>query len=697
MSPRFIHGLRLTQPTTSISTSRARHIPSSSRSIATNLALDASAYTTATSPSPTEVLVAVKTRNLLNSLERDVTNPSRPWGHYVDLLNYMGLEKLPLEVHQLVLRKCVPLASVIRTASARENRARYYPRAPHAYENRLQTVMKNIRSAGWQAELNDYHFVLEQFAAVGHYVGSRGVLREMTSAGVEPRAKTYSLCLQALAHRLTLPCTEERYTALVGETTKMTRELIRDMHARNVPFTSVNLDLAIRILRETVDEKSFEDLIKFGYGIDLAYPDRLPIEVIEQQSGSGSNAASADELEPPPLPLQPLSTPGLNVVIDMLGRTGRISKMVQAFEVLTQPLTNSCQSSSTSLFDEDEDDYSINPPSIPEPAYPLPSASPNSTTFQYLITHASRADHAVFARHYLVHAMHLDREENQRLRHELCTLPVDQITPPLLAVNKNMLLPVFGLSNRKKQVELMRWTLRMIKRTLRRKHEDLSWFANRGAAQEVALGDGASGLRPGSGSVSGEIDVCSCTTDIDFPSSCSSSDGDVFQGVSDSMSPTLRLETSAGPPSGAPTAASTTIPTSSASADPPPTSSVASSVEPSNTETKSPIFDIDLDSDHSPPTPPPRVFDIDVHISFLQRDILQLTQLSLTVEAVLGRTIHRIKERLGRRVWSGKDIWLADEQGRVEVSKEFWRDAVNFVTPRVTLRGRSSSQGVRQT
>ena len=694
MSRRSIHGLRLTQLTTSVFPSRARHIPSSSRSIAANLTFDASAYTTPPSSSPTELLVAAKTRDLLNSLEREDPNPSRPWGHYVDLLNYMGLERLPLEVHRLVLRKCVPPASVIRAASAREHRARYYPRAPHAYENRLQTVMKNIRSAGWRAELDDYHFVLEQFAAVGHYVGSRGVLREMTFAGVEPRAKTYSLCLQALAHRLTLPCFEERYPALVEETTKMARELIRDMHARNVPFTSVNLDLAIRILRETVDEKSFDDLIKFGYGIDLAYPDRLPLEVIEQQSSS--KAASSDVLDPPSLLLQPLSTPGLNVVIDMLGRSGRISKMVQAFEVLTQPLPNSCQSS-TSLFDEDEDEHSINPPSIPEPIYPLPSASPNSTTFQYLIMHASRAGHTVFARHYLVYAMHLDREEHQRLRHELCTLPVDQITPPLLAVNRGMLLPVFGLSNREKHVELMRWTLRMIKRTLRRKREDLRWYTNRRAAQEVTLGDGASELRSGSGSVPGEIDAYSSTTNIDLTSSCSPSDGDVLQGVSDSMSSTsLCLETSTGPPSGASTAAPTPIPTSSA--DPPTTPSNASSVKPSNNEAESSIFDLDLDSDHSPSTPPPRVFDINAHISLLQRDIQQLEHLSLEVEAVFGRTIHRIKERLGRRVWSGKDIWLAGEKARVHVSKEFWKDAVNFVTPRVTkpLRGQSSRQGVRQ-
>ena len=687
MSPRFIHGLRLTQLTTSVSTSRAHHIPLSSRSITANLTFDASAYTTAHTPSPTELLVAAKTRDLLNSLERDDPNPSRPWGHYVDLLNYMGLERLPLEVHRLVLRKCVPPASIIRAASAREHRARYYPRAPHAYENRLQTVMKNIRSAGWQAELDDYHFILEQFAAVGHYVGSRGVLREMSFAGEEPRPKTYSLCLQALAHRLTLPCSEDRFPALVREITKMARELIQDMHARNLPFTSVNLDLAIRILRETVDAKSFDDLIKFGYGIDLAYPDRLPLEVIEQQSGS--KAASSDVLDPPSLPLQPLSTPGLNVVIDMLGRSGRIPKMVQAFEVLTQPLPNSCQSS-TSLFDEDEDDYSINPPSIPKLTYPLPSASPNSTTFQYLIMHASRTGHVVFARHYLVHAMHLDREENKRLMHEICTLPVDQIKPPLLAVNRSMLLSVFGLSNRAKRVRLMRWALKMVKRTLRRKRGDLRWYANQKATQEA----NASGLRLGSGSVTGEIDAYSSTTNIDLPPSCSSSDGDVLQEIPDSMSHALRLENSARPPSGASTAAPTPILTSSA--DPLPTPSTASSVEPSISETEPSIFDLNLDSNHSPSAPPPRVFDINAHIALLRRDVQQLEQLSLEVEAVLGRTIHRIKERLGRRVWSGKNIWLADEQARVHISKEFWKDAVNFVTPRVTkpLRGQSLRQGM---
>ena len=165
MSARIVHGLKLRQLTTSAFAPRHRTSPSSSRAIATSPTFDefAHAHAPAPEPSPTELLVAIKTRDLIGSLERGDSNPSRPWGYYVDLLNYIGLEKLPLELHQLVLRKCVPPASIVRAASARENRARYYPYAPHAYENRLQIVMKNIRSAGWRdrksTRLNSSHAI----------------------------------------------------------------------------------------------------------------------------------------------------------------------------------------------------------------------------------------------------------------------------------------------------------------------------------------------------------------------------------------------------------------------------------------------------------------------------------------------------------------------------------------------------------
>jgi hypothetical protein len=113
MSARFVHGLKLRQLTTSAFAPRPRTPPSSSRAIATSLTFDEFTHAHAPAPelSPTELLVAAKTRDLIGSLERGDSNPSRPWGYYVDLLNYMGLEKLPLELHQLVLRKCVPPTS----------------------------------------------------------------------------------------------------------------------------------------------------------------------------------------------------------------------------------------------------------------------------------------------------------------------------------------------------------------------------------------------------------------------------------------------------------------------------------------------------------------------------------------------------------------------------------------------------------
>ncbi|KAI9448286.1 hypothetical protein H4582DRAFT_1842691 [Lactarius indigo] len=665
MSARFVHGLKLRPLSASTFAPRPRNVPSSSRTVTTSLSFDE--FTHAPAPtselSPIELLVATKTRDLLGSLERSGSNPSRPWSHYVDLLNYMGLEKLPLELHQLVLRKCVPPASVVRAASARENRARFYPHAPHAYEYRLQTVMKNIRSAGWRAELDDYHFILEQFAAVGHYVGSRRILQEMAYTGIEPQSKTYSLCLQALAHRLTLPYSKVKYPTLIEETTKMARELIQDMRTRKVPFTSVNVDLAIRILRETVDEKGFDELIKFSYGIDLAYPDCLPLEVIEQQAAPED--ASSEVLDSPLYSLQPLSTPALNTILDMLGRTGRISKMVQAFEVLSQPIPKSGQSP-TSLFDEDEDDNPVNPPSSPEPIHPLPFAPPNTTTFQFLIKYAAREGHAVFARHYLVQAMRLDREADVRLKHDLRTLPVHEISPPLLAVNRNMFLSVFGLSNWQKHVELMRWTLRMIRRTLRRKRKDLHWYTYKRKASQASQA-----LPPAA-------DVVQETSPAD-----SSSHGNVLR---EDSAPTLSTFSPSIAQVDPPAESSSAVRTSS-----PPTPSTT----PSSQQSESSVIDLDIDSDYSHSPRPPRIFNIDAHISLLQRDIRQLQRLDSVVETVLGRSVHRIKERLGRRVWSGKNVWLAQDQARVPVTKEFWKEAVNFVVPDVTKLRRTRDE--RQT
>jgi len=220
----------------------------------------------------------------------------------------------------------------------------------------------------------------------------------------------------------------------------------------------------------------------------------------------------------------------------------------------------------------------------------------------------------------------------------------------------------------------MGWTLRMIKRTLKRKRRDLFWYSYKRKTRyglEMALGDDVSGADSGSRSVPSD--------------SSSSSDGGVLRGTSDSTSSASSLvETSVVPP----TETSTADPaTSTPGLHPLPTpSSAASSAEPSNyRETGSSVLDLDFDSDRSRSTTSvPRIFNIDAHIDHLRRDVQQLEKLAADAEVTFERTVHRIKERLGRRVWGGKDVWFTDERKRVPVTKEAWRKTVNFVVPEET-------------
>jgi len=289
-------------------------------------------------------------------------------------------------------------------------------------------------------------------------------------------------------------------------------------------------------------------------------------------------------------------------------------------------------------------------------------------TFQFLIKHAARAGHAIFARHYLVQAMRLDREEDVRLRRDLCTLPVHEISPPLVAVNRRMFLSVFGLSNIQKHAELMRWTKRLTR-------------YGQGAA-----GGGVSSGAMESRKASVQSQANASVTGLVQETSTSSS-ADRSSTTPPNFSPSNTRHDPLPESSGA-------VGTSSSSSIPTPTPSVTPSSEHPGGTSGSSIFDLDINSDCSHSPPPRRVFDIDAHISLLQRDIRQLEQLGYDVEAVLGRTVHRVKERLGRRVWSGKNIWLAQDQARVPATKEFWKGAVNFVVPNVTkyLRTRGGRQ-----
>lgn len=541
----------------------------------------------------------------LNQFKRSLiysTNPSQVWSNYVSLLNLSAFDLLPAEIHQHVLRRCTPPATEIRATAAHRLLTVKAGAPPHSYEGRFQTIIRNIRATGAEPALDDYHFILSHFAAVGHPVGSMQVFHELVHRGHSPEQKTYGLCLQAIAHRFTLPIFKDNRVRLVEQTRRIFTELMVDMRKRSIPFNSANLDLSIRVLKETLDQEGFESLMKWGYGIDLANPDRPPLEYIEAMKAIPD--LQGGEL-PSPLPF---STNALNTTIDFLGRSGNISRLVQAFEVLTQPLPKAKEHFFSSF--DDDDDFGVAGDTSSSSSFSPPHTVPNLTTYNLLLRHICQIGHPTLARHYLLQAIKLERETDKLIRAKLWVwTPLSEVVSPQFSMNRCTLVPVLGLSNRDKNLGLMRWLLSKMPYIVRTKKRDLLYYMS---IRERRL-----------------------RWDRENKSRSSSS-----------------------------------IPTTAI--DPPLTP-----LEPPDEPVSTPII-------ASPSTPsliapvPIKPFDINLHISILQRNLYDSERFAAHLEQLVGRTTQRIKERLGRRVWDGRDIYMADVNRRIILSREAWARSAGF-------------------
>ncbi|KAF8640152.1 hypothetical protein AX17_001388 [Amanita inopinata Kibby_2008] len=587
-----------------------------------------------------------------------IGNPSRVWSHYTNLLNYLGHEELPLEIHQQVLRKCTPSSAELRFAAARRLIVGNRPVTPHIHEGRFQTVVRAIRAMGAAPDLEDYHFILEQFAAVGHHVGVMHVYRELLFLGLEPKPKTFGLCFQAIAHRLTLPVLEVNHARLISQTKKMTADLLSDMQKYHVPFTSVNLDLCVRIMKETLDREGFDSLMKWGYGIDLSNPDRAPLEYMDIGDGDRKVKLGQQNIDIPTLPAPlPFSTAALNTTIDMLGRFGGVSKLVQAFEVLTQPLPQASQHFFSSF---DDDDFGVSVPA--SPPFTPPYAKPNTTTFSMLIRHLCRAGHAILARHYLLQVMDLDKLSKVNLRAAVTSKSLDKVTAPRIAINRGTLLPVFGTSNRDKNVGLMRWLNTKLPRIIRKKRAELIYFnefherlihaKEQRDNQEFlhSTNTDTSSMNNRTPPASSDVPKMNTKVDVSVPDN--------------------------------PSKASAFLP-----------SNLLRRIRPQNLSSRvrwdpakvGSAFDVDINQEpatsSSPQSASPshdKPFSLGLHIQILERDLREIEELASRVEDVLGRTIQRVKERLGRRIWAGRDIYLRTEDRRLKVSRTQWTAMANF-------------------
>ena len=549
-----------------------------------------------TSDSPVPLVYAQHSRlNDLNDALNNNGSPSHVWANYTNLLNVMNNDNIPIEIHQQVLRRCTPSSEELQIAMVRRLNAHNIPSTPHKHEGRFKAIMRNIRILGVQPSLDDYHFVLEQFAAVGHFVGSNHVFQELKHTGHQPTHKTFGLCLQSIAHRLTLPIPKSQRLKLPVQAREMFNKYMVDMRDHNVSLTPINLDMMLRILKETLDLESFESLMRWGYGIDLSNPDRIALEYTTRPDGE-------------PLIPFPFTTTALNTTIDMLGRSGNVSKLVQAFEVLTQPLPGANQHSFTAF--EEDDDFGVSVNVSPSASFPPPHASPNSTTYSMLLRHICRAGHSILARHYILQAIYLDLQTERKLRQAVCKWdiekhkvvlrPLYQVPAPHFSINRLHLLSAMGEGNVNKDLGLLRWVNTKLPFIIRKKTKDLE--------QYTSLRDDA-----------------------------------IQSSIDGSRSP---------PP-------------------PPPPIPLSNSRTPD-------LFDLDLEDSTPPETPQIKYFNINLHIRILTRNLFEIKDFARRLEFVLGRTTERVKDRLGRRIWAGKDIYLSTEGRRSNQTRESWRTIVNF-------------------
>jgi len=579
-------------------------------------------------------------RALWESLTDEDVNPYRVWGNYFDFCSQYGPEQLSPEIHAMALRRSVPSTKAVREQAVQKLQEGQPMPLPHKWEYRFQTIIRWIHMSGGTPTLDDYHFILEQFAATGHFHGSKSILDELKRLKISATYRTYGLCLQCAAHRLKLPCEEERRSTLITEASQLCLEILESMSNTKIPCTSVNLDLCIRILKESVDVPAFEKFLQIGYGVDLSFPDQPPFKA----SPPASEADQKDTLN-----YLPFSTAALNTTIDILGKRRLLSRMVSAFEVLTKPLGSYYGSPSRDF--DDDDDW----PTFTEDAkIAPPGAEPNTTTYNTLIRHASQSGSFILARHYILEVFDLDQQVSAKLRNDFGNKPAELIQPPRLAINRGTMLPIFGFANRSKHLPLTDWVVRLCAEAISRKEEAISYFSE----------------------FSGRIERPSATDSV--------SEGSAFEDAREEQVHTVPLDSALE--GSAFEKASEEVVNMAA----PDSSSSLSNSPPPLKGTDA----LDLDLESQEPYTFYRPFDVNLHLRILERDRRELQRIYDTAKETRERLSARIKERIRRRIWNGKDIYLVSLDERVILPRQSWR-SISVPPPEISANPKRQKYGSR--
>lgn len=144
----------------------------------------------------------------------------------------------------------------------------------------------------------------------------------------------------------------------------------------------------------------------------------------------------------------PFSTGALNSLLEALGLWGQISKMVYAFETLTNPLPVPAKPDNT--FDDDDEDF------FPiQQEWKSPSPEPNTASFNTLMGHYVDHGYPVLTKHYAAHLMEEEHMSALWLQKHLREKPLSEIKTTQLSVSTKTLLLIQGIANRNHDVELL--------------------------------------------------------------------------------------------------------------------------------------------------------------------------------------------------------------------------------------------------
>ncbi|KAB5593634.1 transcriptional regulatory protein [Ceratobasidium theobromae] len=421
---------------------------------------------------------------------------------------------LPQTMHQLVLRRVVVPVSEIWLPNFSLQPDQFVARQ----EARLREVIFQMRAEGFEPSIADYHFVLEQMAAMGHQRAAYHVYLEVAKSEHKPTERTIALVLLALVRRHKMKIYEDHMGAFKAEFNGIADRLLGDLlglqqSLTTKPISPMCLDLACRVFKIAGRLDKFLSILKTGYGVDISQPDHLPIEFVERVQAMEAKAASPGGEPPASLPQVPrFTTHTLNTTLDILGRSGKALEMLSAFEVLTNPLPPSARRDRYQ-YDTWEDDEPESSSQSPAPARNwlanyVPSAAPNTASLGFMIKHTVDSFKFDLCKHYLLLAIHLDRVSNYNLRQQLravlrarreyeavriletkSSIPLPNDTPtqfpphidppidiPRVAVSHQMFTKVWGLANQKAHMRSLRGLVRTVLRVIYRKRKDIEVY-----------------------------------------------------------------------------------------------------------------------------------------------------------------------------------------------------------------------------